>query len=233
LVSGVLAGCGSTPDPVPSPAPAVTAVVGETAAGDELRIVWPHGEPDDGKWSQDVAVQTLRRYDLALAIVGYTHDWSSPDLAATVSRGSLERYYEADRDVARQSPEGVKPSGEGAEGPLARVIVDVVEMPEGAFIVKSCVPVGGLEGVQSGQDLRSADSTLIESLLEVEDGVLKVTDRSASRTDDPGEGLGGPCDGVLAGLRYGYFDPDPSQSGVWTLDDVVSPDGVVGAPEQP
>jgi hypothetical protein len=202
--------------------------VGETTAGEPLRIVWPYGEPDDGKWADDVAVQTLRRYDMALAVASYTHDWSSPDLAASTSRQMYEDYYEADLHDARSHPEGVTPTEDDSHGPGGRVIIDVLEQADGAFLVMSCVPVRGMRDLSSGKNPREAEPLLIESLLEIEDGVLKVTDPGYSWTEDPGAGLGGACDGTMAGLRYGYFDPGPADSGVWTVDDLVSPDGVRG-----
>ncbi|HEY0187069.1 MAG TPA: hypothetical protein VGC67_06240 [Cellulomonas sp.] len=128
-----------------------------------LTVVWPYGEPDDGKWSEHEAVQLLRRADAALALARCTHDWSSPELAATVDEFLLMRLYDGDRsgglDGTEESP---KPASRWAEGPQARLVLEVTRwVPDGypvQYLVTTCEADDWRESADAGEDPRASQA---------------------------------------------------------------------------
>ncbi|WP_448060547.1 hypothetical protein [Cellulomonas hominis] len=67
----VLAGCTSGPAPLPTTATAWAAEPDGTPA-----VIWPHGEPDDGRWADNPWVQATRTFVRAYAGAFYLDDFT-------------------------------------------------------------------------------------------------------------------------------------------------------------
>ncbi|WP_448060545.1 hypothetical protein [Cellulomonas hominis] len=92
-VAGVLtlSACASSPAPLPT-----TTTTWSAESDGSPAVVWPHGEPDDGKWAEDPWVQAVRTFDRAYAGAFYLNDFTLTRFHGTGNDYDLDAFA-ADR----------------------------------------------------------------------------------------------------------------------------------------
>lgn len=169
-------------------------------------IDWPNGPPDDGRWTDDPWVATLRT-DVAVEAAAY----NTGDLVGSTDLRRLlaDRYIESEQiqltnERAAAADESVTRYDEGwpvMPGPLTLTVLDVQQTDERA-VVTTC-RTSGVQQFSDASTLALMSSTrgdLIDWTLTLQpDGSRRITEID----------VGTRCE--VEDVHYGLFDPQPER----------------------
>jgi hypothetical protein len=181
----------------------------EARAGDPdiPAIDWPNGPPDDGRWTDDPWVATLREYVLVDAVAYNTGDMvGSTDLYRLVAAHIIEATQEqvtAGRTVAADATSSSYADGSPYfPGPWTLTVLDVQGSEQDA-VVRACVTSGINTGPtgRSSSLMASTSGTIYEFRLALGHGDSRTV-TALGRTSDRCE---------VEDVHYGLFDPQPER----------------------
>ncbi|WP_448061660.1 hypothetical protein [Cellulomonas hominis] len=213
------AACTSEPEPLPTTATSWPAEPDGTPA-----VVWPHGEPDDGKWAENPWVRAVRVFDRAYASAFYLNDFTLTRFHGTGIDYDIDRTAADRSDVvrsawttgARDGTRVVLDTPDPLEyypGPKPFYVLDVDTYESASGQEQATVYGCGIEGwvVADPQDVphdpTQQDPKIWEYRLRRVNNTQIQVDPNGSASRHDGKAATQLCD--TSRVRLGFFDPAP------------------------